>query len=114
MKYYSEKLNKVFDDVKSLEDEEKALEAKEAEKAKLAETKKERAHEIEEAYKKTVEARKQAKEIIEKADEEYDTLVHKFVKDFGSYHMTVTEDSEDGTEVSLSDLISSFWRNLPW
>ena len=54
MKYFSEKLNKVFDDVKSLEEEEKLLEEKNKQKAELAEIKKTRAQEVEDAFKKTL------------------------------------------------------------
>ena len=71
MKYFSEKLNKVFDDVESLEKEECLLEEKNKQKAELAAIKKSRAQEVEEAFKKTLEARKQAKDLIKQADEEY-------------------------------------------
>lgn len=111
MKYYSEKVKKLFDDAESLEEAEKDFDAKEAEKAKLTEKRKERSVEIEEAYKRTLEARKEAKEIIRKADEEYQQLVDKFIEDFGSYHMTYTNKNNHQV-ISVSDMIDNFFGSF--
>lgn len=113
MKYFSEKLNKVFDDVKSLEEEEKLLEEKNKQKAELAEIKKTRAQEVEEAFKKTLEARKEAKELIKKADDAYEELKAKFIKDYGYFHMTFND--VDGKQmISVNDLIEDFLGNFPF
>lgn len=83
MKYYSEKLNKIFDKPEDLKDAERAYEAKEAEeKAKKAQRSK-RAKEVEDAW------------------DHYVKLLNDFIKDYGSFHDT--KRSTDGC-VSLFDL----------
>lgn len=84
MKYYSEKLKKVFDDVETLEKAELTLVKKEEEEKKLREERKVRAKEVEDAYK------------------HFNELLNKFIKDYGSYHMSV-----DNQPISLFDLM---WR----
>ena len=113
MKYFSEKLNKVFDDVKSLEEEEKLLEEKNKQKAELAEIKKTRAQEVEDAFKKTLEARKEAKELIKKADEEYENLKSKFIKDYGYFHMSFSN-VDDKQLITVNDIIEDFFGNFPF
>ena len=113
MKYFSEKLNKVFDDVKSLEEEEKLLEEKNKQKAELAEIKKTRAQEVEDAFKKTLEARKEAKELIKKADEEYENLKSKFIKDYGYFHMSFNN-VDDKQLITVNDVIEDFFGNFPF
>ena len=84
---YSEKTNAQYDTVEECEraekefDEKKAAEAER--KAKLTETRKERAKEVEEAFKTA-----------------YD-LMHKFTKDYGSFHFTIN--SDDINPLSLLD-----------
>ena len=90
MKYYSEELKKVFDSVEDLENAEKEQEEKKAHELALREEKKERAHEVEDAYKKYLELRS------------------KFINDYGSYHMSLTE--KDLPKVnSIFDLLEPFW-----
>ena len=118
MKYYSEKLNKVFDTTEALESAEKDYQAKEAEKAKLTEVKKQRADEIKLAYKKTMDAREQARKIIKEADDNYYKLRDKFVEDYGSYHMSYYNDGKN-ERITLDDVLDSFFHNfdnllLPW
>lgn len=111
MKYYSEKTNKLYESAGALEVAEKELADKEAEKAKLSETKKIRAKEVEDAYKEVVEARKKARDIIREADDKYNELKNKFVEDFGSYHMTYS--AKDGkSSITVDDLIDSFFGSL--
>lgn len=111
MKFYSEKTKKLYSTSAELEKDEKALSEKEAEKNKLSETKKLRATEVEKAYKEALNARKEARELIKKADDNYEKLKDDFVKDFGCYHMTYSsKDGED--DVSLDDLIDSFVGSL--
>lgn len=91
MKYYSEKLHKLYDTEEALfkaeraDDEkqaakEKALAEKKENEKKLAEARKIRAQEVEEAYKAAEDARKKA-----------DDLMRSFLKDYGSYHTTFRE-----------------------
>ena len=95
MKFYSEKLDKFFDDEKALvkaEDEyEVRVAAEKAHAEQLAKTRKERAKAIEEQYKKVVEARN-----------EYKKLVDDFTKDYGSFHMSVK--SNNLADMDLFDL----------
>ena len=92
MKYYSEKLKKVYDKVEELDTAEKEYdEAHAAEIAKQKE-RKARAEEISNARKDAI-----------KAQEHYNKLIKEFVKDYGSYHATYTD--EDSGEVgNLTDV----------
>lgn len=89
MKYYSEKLNKVFDTVDALEKAEAELEAKNAEKKKKAEARATRAKEVEDAYKT------------------YRTLLDAFCKDYGAFHTSYsTSDLKNGSLLdALFDLL---------
>ena len=82
MKILSEKTKKFYPTVEACEAAEAEYDAKmakiEAERKALAETRKERAKEVEDAYKKAKEAEKH-----------YLDLRNEFIKDFGSFHMTV-------------------------
>ena len=102
MKFYSEKLDKLFDNEKELKEAEDALEVKkaaeEAHAKQLATTRKERAKAIEESYKKVVEARK-----------EYKKLVDDFTRDYGSFHMSVKSDN-----LSDMDLFDLFKYAFSW
>ena len=81
MKYFSEKLNKVFDTEQACVEAEsahdKAVAEAEAKKKALADERANRAKAVEEAYKQAVEA-KQA----------YDKLLQEFLNDYGSFHAT--------------------------
>lgn len=79
-KFYSELTKKLYDTQEEAEKEEKALEAKNRLELKKKEEKTARAKEIEEAYKKCVEANQQ-----------YVKLKNAFIKDYGSFHMTYTD-----------------------
>ena len=121
MKYYSEKLNKLFDTEKDLKAAEKELADKEAKKAELAQAKKADAAKVEEAFKvrnaarreynsKVMDARKaynvallEAKKAFEdaiteatnakdKAEEAYNTALKEFTdKHPEGYHMTLKD-----------------------
>ena len=86
MKYYSEKLNVIYDSQTDLEEAElaaeKAQKEKEERENKLRTERKARADEI-----------KAALEQIETALKGYYDLVQKFVRDYGSFHLTVDEKS---------------------
>lgn len=100
MKYYSEVLKRTFDTEKECIEEEKAYEekaaAKKAEQQALTKARKERAKEVETAYQEVIAARKR-----------YDELRNKFVKDYGSWHMTIS--SQDDFE-NFNDIFDSFFR----
>ena len=95
MKYYSEKTMKVYDDVEQLNTAEKEYdEAHAAEIAKRKE-RKERAEEINNARKDAI-----------KAQEHYDELIKQFVKDYGSYHATYTDENSG----ELSSVMDVFYK----
>lgn len=99
MKYFSDILNKVYNTEKECKEaEEQYLSKKKAEeeaKQKLTEKRKERAKEVEEAFKNVREAQKH-----------YDELLKAFVKDYGSFHMSF---SESGASDTLSDILTRFF-----
>ena len=81
MKFYSEKLNKVFDTEQACVEAEsahdKAIAEAEAKKKALVEERATRAKEVEDLYKAAVEAKKAKKEKL-----------RAFLKDYGSFHAT--------------------------
>ena len=99
MKYYSETLNKVFENEKECLNAEKEYEAKveeeEKRKKELADSRKIRAKEVEDAYKAIIDAQKH-----------YNNLKNKFVEDFGSFHMTFS--TTDDFHSLFSDLFRVF------
>lgn len=99
MKYYSETLNKVFENEKDCLDAEKEykakVEAEEKRKKELADSRKIRAKEVEDAYKAIIDAQKH-----------YYNLKNKFVEDFGSFHMTFS--TTDDFHSLFSDLFRIF------
>ena len=95
MKYYSTKLNRLFDTVEELEEAEKVYDdkLKEAEKAKAERA--EAAKKVEEAYKLAEETKKAA-----------DDLLTEFCKKYGAYHSTITKPTTK--TVSVFDFLNSF------
>lgn len=81
MKFYSEKLNQLFDTEElcaQAEDEhDKKVAEAEAQKKALAETRANRAKEVEDLYKQAIEAKRT-----------YDEALQAFLKDYGSFHAT--------------------------
>lgn len=132
MKFYSEKLKKLFDTEKDLVAAEKVVD-EENEKKKLAsEQKKEEANKVEEAFKarnaarreyntKLVEARKIYNDAIiaakksfnetlttatdakDKAEEAYNTALKEFTAKYESYHMTLKDGDNVVTISNASD-----------
>lgn len=100
MKILSEITNKEYESVeKCLEDEVKFIEEQNALEAKRKEEisiKRERAHEVEEAYK-----------VIEEANKKYIELRNKFIEDYGYFHMTYKNKSTDFNDIF--DTIFNFW-----
>lgn len=101
MKYFSEKTNKTYDtekDCLNAEIEFDNAAAKERmKKEKLAGERKARANEVEEAYKAVLEASKKYREKL-----------NAFVKDYGSFHMTLR--TGEGNPFDLFDrFFDRFW-----
>lgn len=99
MKYFSEKLNKLFETAEACAEAEeahdKAIAEAEAKKKALAETRAERAKEIDRLYEEMIKAQKA-----------HAKAVNDFVKDYGSYHKTYRsfEDWPFDFPRSLSDI----------
>mgnify|MGYP006369515041 FL=1 len=96
MKYYSDKTKKYYeeDQLDVLKADEEAFD-KENQKLEVAKAERaERAKEVEEAYKKAEEARREA-----------DKLLNDFVKGYKSFHFTVKSDRIPTPSVSLFDMI---------
>ena len=100
MKFYSEKINKYYDTEKEClsaeKDYEEKLAVEKAKKEELVATRKARAAEIEDAYKAIFEARKH-----------YNELMDKFIKDYGSFHMTIRTGNDN--PFNLFDSLRFFW-----
>ena len=97
MQYYSEKLGKLFkteeECTKAEQEHEAKVREEEERKTKLANERKTRAKEVEAAAQAVAEARKH-----------YDELLRNFVKDYGSFHATVSSDG------NFFDLFSSMFE----
>lgn len=82
MKYYSEETRDYYDSAEECEKAEKnaiaVREAEEQHKKELADTRATRAKEVEAAYERYLDAGK-----------EYNKLLHDFLRDYQSYHMTI-------------------------
>ena len=81
MKFYSEKLGKLFDTqelcTQAESEHEKAVAEAEAKKKALANERASRAKAVEELYRKAVEAK-----------QEYNKALQEFLNDYGSFHAT--------------------------
>ena len=129
MKYYSEKLDKIFDTQEALTEAEEKHEAEEAKKAETKALVKKESSEVEDAFKarnaarkayneKLVEARKiynealrkakdefesslkESTEALDKAEEDYDTKLTAFQKAHQYYHLTLRDGDNVVTLVS--------------
>lgn len=100
MTIISEKTGKTYESVEAcLEDEKKfdrKVEEAENKKKELANTRKERAKEVEDAYNARLEA-----------DKLYREKLNKFIDDYGSFHMTINTEVED--PYSIFDFLDNFW-----
>ena len=94
MKYYSDKTKKLYDSVELLTAAETEFDKENAAKIKAQEERKARATEIEAARKEVLVAQ-----------ERYNKLVNKFIKDYGSYHSTITREID-----SMADLFDFIFR----
>ena len=119
MKYYSEKLSEAkgramtFDSPEKLEEAEKEYDEKHAVELRRAEERKNDAKKVEDAYKRTLEVRREASKAIDDADRAYREARDAFVKKHGSYHMTYT--NSNGKELlTFGDLWDDFFDRLFW
>lgn len=100
MTIISEKTGKTYENVEDcLVDEKKfdlAVEEEENKKKELANTRKERAKEVEDAYNARLEA-----------DRLYREKLNKFIDDYSSFHMTINTEVED--PYSIFDFLDNFW-----
>ena len=109
MKYYSEKLNKIYDDEESLKEAEKQLDEENEKRAKLVEVKKARASEVEEAYLEYQKVKEEAYKKIADAEKKWLDLRDKFAQDYKGYHMTYV--NKNGKKyVTFGDFIDSFFN----
>lgn len=104
MLYYSKKTKKLYETVEELETAEKAYDAERAEAEKKAAEKKDRAKAIEGAYKHAQEVRKAAAEMIKDADKKYYDLRNEFIKDYGSFHMSYSEKTDNTEDAAIAAL----------
>ena len=99
MKILSEKTNKEYASVEEClaaeKEFDKQVALEKAKKEELANIRKDRAKEVEDAYKAILEAKKH-----------YNELLNNFVKDYGSFHMTLH--TGDGNPF---DLFNRFFDN---
>lgn len=111
MKYYSEKIKKFYDDVETLEKEEKELIEKEEAEKKAREEKQakraDRAKAVEQSYKAYSELCAKNRKAESQAYKEYIDLRNLFVRDYGSFHMSYTSE-EDSYEPF--DLVKEFLK----
>lgn len=118
MLYTSEVTGKSYKTVKELEAAEVEFNKAHEAELKAKEERKVAATEVEKAYTAVLNARKEAKAIVDKANKEASDLIRKseldyqklkdeFIKKFGSYHVSYT--NNNGKEVvTVSDLFDSF------
>lgn len=108
MKFYSEKLDKMFDTAEQLQKEEKAAAIAEAEKAKAAKARKEESKVVEDAFKTFNAAKKTYNKELAAARLKYSSDLVKLRTDFEStvmnLHKTLHE-AEKAYENALSNFI---------
>lgn len=119
MKYYSDVTKKLYDDEKSLVLAETEIQKAQDEKLRKAEEKKSDAKVVEEAYKNTIQVRKECSQMIDEADRKYRQALKEFQAKYPEgYHMTFKD--EDGNAItdisygkmngSLFDLFEDFFN----
>ena len=111
MKFYSEVTKKLYDTEADLNDAESAIKKAECEKkARETKLKNERA-----ARAKIVDAAfedyREAKEIAKKKYSDANDLLDAFVKDYGTYHVSISEKNKraDNFDELFSELINSLF-----
>lgn len=108
--YYSNLLKKPFDSINELKNAEKDYLKKHEEDELKQNEKREKAKAIEDAYKHSLEIRKDCDLKIKEADSAYLKLRDEFVKDYGCFHMTY-RDSDSQTTISyLAGLFTELFK----
>ena len=116
--FYSEKLKKYFDTEKECVEAEKAYDQANIEKEKAKAKRTEDAKAVENAYKNSIEVRKEAakmieeaNKLVEEADQKYYAARREFINKYGSFHMSYS--NVDGEEkVSIGDLFYDAFKDL--
>lgn len=112
MKYYSEKLNKLFDTEKDLKAAEKELTDKEAKKAEAASQKKADANKVEEAFKARNAARREYNTKVMDARKAYNSALLEAKKAFDAI-ITEATASLDKAEVEYNTALKEFTNKHP-
>jgi seryl-tRNA synthetase len=112
MKYYSEKLNKLFDTEKELVAAEKELADKEAKKAELAKSKKADANKVEEAFKARNAARREYNTKVMDARKAYNTALVEAKKAFNDAIAEATN-AKDKAEEAYNTALTDFTSKHP-
>ena len=112
MLFYSEKDKKFYKTEEDLVEAEKKYDEAQAEIEQKAAERKKRAKEVEDAYKKSIEARNAATEMIKSADKEYYRLRNQFNKDYGNFHASFS--STDDEPDSVIECMNAIFRGWPF
>ena len=91
MKYYSDKTKQLYESVEQLQKAEVAYDKEQEAALAKQRDRKNRAEEI-----------KKAREVLRNAQKNYQDLVNKFVKDYGSYHETYSKESDSLEQILLN------------
>lgn len=94
MKFYSDVTKKLYETQAALVEAEALELKKKAEAEEKQKQRGERAKEVENAYKNVLEAQAN-----------YAKLKNKFIEDYGSFHMTLTNKTSDGSLTDVNSLI---------
>lgn len=110
--YYSNKLKKVFNSIEDLKAAEKEADDKVSRQSLLTEKRKSDAKAVEDAYKEYVKTMSEANKTIEEAKKKYIDLRNKFVKDYGYFHMTYSDNNCEDLSLSLYENFINTWRDF--
>lgn len=91
MKYYSDKTKQLYESVEQLQKAEVAYDKEQEAALAKQRDRKNRAEEI-----------KKAREVLRNAQKNYQDLLNKFVKDYGSYHETYSKESDSLEQILLN------------
>lgn len=97
MKYYSEKLKKLFDAEKDLVKAEKEFDEKMLVEKKEQETKKLESTKVTNAYALYIKTKEEADKKVNDTYNDYIKLRNEFVKKYGSFHMTYSSPASELT-----------------
>lgn len=112
MKFYSEKLDKMFDTAEQLQKEEKAAAIAEAEKAKAAKARKEESKVVEDAFKTLNAAKKTYNAELKAARIKYSEDLLKLRTDFES-SVAALRKTLNEAEKAYEDALSNFIKQNP-